>query len=696
MRFNIAYDAHERLRVRLGDYAFSEEKAYGIEDFLSGKKGIISVKANFLTGSILLTYEKGYREKILSLLKSTSLKEIDNGTIPETVISDKKFYNSLTKAFARRILHKLILPLPVRNVITVIKSVKYIVKGLDSLLSFNMNVAVLDAASIGVSVGTGNFATASSVMFLLGISELLEDYTHERTRLALTEELKLNVDSVWCIKDNAEEKVPFKNINVGDNIVVYAGSVIPFDGTVCEGEAMVNQASFTGESESVRKAKGNTVFAGTTLEAGRIAVKVTSSEENSRLSSIIDLIDKSENLKAGVQSKAEKLADGIVPYSFLGFILTWILTRNSQRAISVLMVDFSCAIKLSTPISVISAMREAVMNGALVKGGKYLESYAEADSIVFDKTGTLTHASPYVTDIVTFNGYERDYVLKTSACLEEHFPHSVANAVVKKALDENLTHEEEHAEVEYIVAHGIATKLHGERAVIGSYHFIFEDEGVKITDEQIKIIEEKSVGNSSIFLAIGGTLAGMLVIEDPVREDAPKVMELLRKSGITHICMLTGDSESAAKRAAEKVSLDEYVSEVLPETKSEYIKKLHERGRKVIMVGDGINDAPALAAADVSAAMSRGSDIARESADITLTNDNLYDLYTLRILSQKLLERINKNYNFILTFNSTLIILGALGVLTPGTSALLHNTSTMLISAFSMTKLLDDKDKNHE
>lgn len=694
MRFNIAYDAHGRLRVRLGDYAFSEEKAYGIEEFLSGKKGIISVKANHTSGSILISYENGYREKILKLLKNTDLKEIDDGTIPETAVSDKKFYNNLIKAFSGRILTKLLLPIPVRNVLTVIKSVKYIVKGLDSLLAFNMNVSVLDAASIGVSVVTGNFATASSVMFLLGVSELLEDYTRERTRLALTEELKLNIDSVWCVNNGVEEKVPFKNINVGDNIIVYAGSVVPFDGTVCDGEAMVNQASFTGESESVRKANGDSVFAGTTLEAGRIVVTVTSSVENSRLSSIIELIDKSESLKAGVQSKAEKLADGIVPYSFLGFILTWLLTRNSQRAISVLMVDYSCAIKLSTPISVISAMREAAMNGALVKGGKYLESFAESDSIVFDKTGTLTHASPYVTDIVTFNGYERDYVLKTAACLEEHFPHSVANAVVKKALEENLTHEEEHAEVEYLVAHGIATKLYGERAVIGSYHFIFEDEGVKITDEQKKIIEEKSVGNSSIFLALGGVLAGMLVIEDPVREEAHEVMELLRMSGITHICMLTGDSKSAARRAAEKLSLDEYVSEVLPETKSEYIKNLCAKGRKVIMVGDGINDAPALAAANVSAAMSKGSDIARESADITLTNDSLYDLYTLRVLSKKLLERINKNYNFILSFNSALIILGALGVLTPSTSALLHNTSTMLISAFSMTGLLEKNEDN--
>ncbi len=478
---------------------------------------------------------------------------------------------------------------------------------------------------------------------------------------------------------------------MGDRVIVYAGNIIPFDGTVTDSEAMVNQATMTGESEPVNKKPGDSVFAGTTVEAGKLEVQVRELSDSSRLQNIIKLIDESENLKAGIQSKAERLADSIVPYSFLGFAAAWLLTGNLRTATSVLMVDFSCAIKLSTPISVISAMREAAEYNIAVKGGKYLEAAAKADAIVFDKTGTLTQASPKVTDVVPFNGFDRDHVLRTAACLEEHFPHSVATAVVNKAKEEDLCHEEEHAEVEYLVAHGIVTSYGGKRAIIGSAHFVFEDENIEVTEEQKQIIAEKSVGNSSIFLAVGGVLAGMLVIEDPVRTEAKDIITRLHKAGITKICMLTGDTESAAKRAADSLGIDTYVAQVLPEHKSDYVKKLKSEGCTVIMVGDGINDTPALAAADVSVAMSDSSDIAREVADITLGNRSLADLVTLRVISERLMERISANYRFIVAFNASLIILGVAGVIPAGTSALLHNGSTMLIAAKSMTPLIRKK-----
>ena len=525
-------------------------------------------------------------------------------------------------------------------------------------------------------------------MFLLGLSDLLEDYTRQRTKLALSEQLALHVDNVWVETPGGTRQIPFDQVQVGDRILVQTGSVIPFDGTVCGNVAMVNQSTMTGESEPVHKKEGDSVFAGTTVEDGKLLIEVRTLSDGSRLQEIIGLIDQSENLKAGVQSKAEHLADSIVPYSFLGFALTALLTGNMTRAVSVLMVDFSCAIKLSTPISVISAMREAAEHGTAVKGGKYLETYAAADTIVFDKTGTLTNACPKVTDVVPFGGNTREYVLRTAACLEEHFPHSVAAAVVEAARNEGLNHEEEHAEVEYLVAHGVATTLQGERAIIGSAHFVFEDEGIPLSDADRAIIEEKSNCSSTIFLAIGGKLAGMLVINDPVREEAAEVISGLRSLGITHVCMLTGDAEPAAKRIAGELGIDTYVSQVLPAYKSEFVNNLKEEGHKVIMVGDGVNDTPALAAADVSVAMCGGSDIAREVADVTLCSDTLKELVTLRRLSTALMERINANYRFIVGFNAGLIILGAVGVIPPSTAALLHNGSTMIISGKSMTKLL--------
>lgn len=690
MRYEIVYDRFNRLRVRCGDYYFTKAESYSISDEIKNLDGVDDCEVNFRSGSILVNFKEGYRDEVLSYIKKLDRRFLPEGEIPATVQADEQFTSQLAKTVGTRFLSKL-LPMPIRQIFILYKALKYVAKGIDSILKMEMNVSVLDGTAIGVSILDGKPKTASSIMFLLTLSDLLENYTRQRTKLALSEQLSLNVDMVWLNTIDEPQQVSYESINVDDEVIVYSGNVIPFDGVVTANEAMVNQSTMTGEAEAVHKKIGDSVFAGTAVEEGKLVMRVKSLADNSRLQKIIELIDQSENLKAGIQSSAEKLADSIVPYSFMGFGIVLLLSGNLQKAISVLMVDFSCAIKLSTPISVISAMREAAEHGATVKGGKYLEAFAQADTIVFDKTGTLTNANPKVIDVVTFNNTERDYVLRTAACLEEHFPHSVATAIVSKAKEENLLHEEEHAEVDYLVAHGIVTKLNGKRAIIGSAHFIFEDEHIKVTKKQQSEIATKSKGNSSIFLAVGGKLVGMLVIDDPVREEATSVIENLRKSGIERICMLTGDAEAAAKRVADKLGLNMYVSQVLPEHKSEYIKALQASGHKVIMVGDGVNDTPALAAADVSVAMSDGSDIAREVADITLCNDKLYELVTLRQLSERLLNRIRSNYSFIVDFNASLIALGATGIIPATALAVLHNGSTMLISAKSMTKLLESK-----
>jgi len=687
MKFTAVYDAHSRLRVRCGDYAFTKEQACGIADMLGSLEFVDHAEANWRSGSILVMYREGARQAVIDAISSLDRKALPEKELPAVAQADAKFAGDLEKMVVKRVLMRF-LPLPIRTALTIWNCSKYMIRALDNLLQFRMNVAVLDGTAIGASMLSGNMSTASSVMFLLGLSDLLEDYTRQRTKLALSEQLALHVDNVWVETPEGTKQIPFNDVKVGDKVLIQTGNVIPFDGTVCDGTSMVNQSTMTGESEPVHKQSGDSVFAGTTVEEGKLLIEVRTLSDGSRLQEIISLIDQSENLKAGIQSKAEKLADSIVPYSFLGFALTALLTGNMTKAISVLMVDFSCAIKLSTPISVISAMREAAEHGTAVKGGKYLEAFAAADTIVFDKTGTLTNACPKVTDIVPFEGFTRDYVLRTAACLEEHFPHSVAAAVVERAREEGLNHEEEHAEVEYLVAHGVATSLHGQRAIIGSAHFIFEDENIPLSDENRRIIEEKSNCSSTIFLAIGGKLAGMLVINDPVRDEAAAVISELRGLGITHVCMLTGDAEPAAKRIAGELGIDTYVSQVLPAFKSEFVNKLKDEGHKVIMVGDGVNDTPALAAADVSVAMCGGSDIAREVADVTLCSDSLSELVTLRKLSTALMERINANYRFIVSFNAGLIILGAAGLIPPSTAALLHNGSTMIISGKSMTKLL--------
>ena len=552
---------------------------------------------------------------------------------------------------------------------------------------------MLDGASICACLIQKNYNTAGTVMFLLSVSGLLEDYTRARTRAALTDSLAIKADQVWLAGKDVDTLIPMSQLQVDDCIRVRTGSVIPVDGQITEGEAYINEASMTGEPLAVMKSAGASVFAGTVVEEGSVVIKVRKLSSDTKISKIIELIDNSENLKAGVQSKAERLADSIVPYSFLAFGLTLLFTRNVTKAVSVLMVDYSCAIKLSTPIAVISAIKEAADDDVTVKGGKYLEEYALADSIVFDKTGTLTNAEPVLEKVIALGDYSEAETLKIAACLEEHFPHSVARAIVKGAADRDIDHAEEHAEVQYIVAHGISTTLHGKRAIIGSRHFVCEDEGIEITDEQQAEIDEKSGACSVVYLAVGNKLTGALCISDPPRPEAEEAVKQLKEAGITNIIMLTGDSAKAAEITAQKLGISDFRAQVLPEDKHRYVQQLKEHGHRVIMVGDGINDAPALAAANVSVAMSDASDIAKETADITVRGADLTQLAAIRQLSEKLMHRINSNYRFILLFNSMLLLSGAFGLLQPSASALLHNASTMAICAKSMTPLEDKKRK---
>lgn len=577
---------------------------------------------------------------------------------------------------------------------TIYNGLKYIKRGLCTIANGKLTVDVLDGASIAACLVQKNYSTASSIMFMLSMSSLLEDYTRAKTKAALTESLAVKVDTVWLVKDNTQVQIPMSDLQIGDEIIVRTGSTIPVDGTITKGEAYINESSMTGEPLAVMKTTDASVFAGTVVEEGSINIKVRALSSDTKIQKIIELIDNSENYKAGIQSKAETIADKIVPLSFLGFGLTLLFTRNITKAVSILMVDYSCAIKLSTPISVISAIKEAADRGITVKGGKYLEEFAAANSIVFDKTGTLTNAEPVLEKVIPFAGYEEDKVLQISACLEEHFPHSVARAIVKGAEVKGINHLEEHAEVQYIVAHGIASTLHGEKVIIGSRHFVVDDENIEITPEQDKLIDKESGACSVVYLAIGGTLAGALCISDPPRKEAKEAVALLKDRGIDNIVMLTGDSCKAAKIISEKLGINNYHAQVLPEDKHSYIEELKKNGNKVIMVGDGINDAPALAAANVSVAMSDASDIAKETADITLRGADLTELSVLRDLSTKLVTRINSNYRFIVAFNSALLALGFFGFITPSTSAFMHNASTMAICAKSMTPLV--KNKNQE
>ena len=695
MKYNIVYDAEGRLRFRCGQLAFNKCDEKKIEQELLNYPYITSVKTTSANGGILVMFKGNNRSHIIDIISSLDVDSLsfDDGEASLAEEIDEKFKGDMTRLVVRRLIHKFLIPPFLRPIITVVKGAKYIVNALGELLTMNINVDVLDGASITACLAQRDYKTAGSVMFMLSVSALLESYTKERTKAALTESLMIKADKLWLVDDSGERLVPMDKIKTGDCVRIRTGSIIPVDGEIISGHAEINEASMTGEAVPVSKAEGSSVFAGTVIENGSIIVKIRALSSETRISQIAELISQSEALKSETQSRAEFLADSIVPYSFIGFFAALLLTGNVNRAVSLLMVDFSCAIKLSVPISVISAIREAADHDITVKGGKYLEEYAEANTIVFDKTGTLTNAEPKLSAVIPFGEYEENDVLKIAACIEEHFPHSVARAIVNAAAERGITHAEEHTEVIYIVAHGIATNLHGKRTVIGSRHFIVKDEGVTVSEEQRHIIEKAAEGSSVILLAVGGELAGALCINDPPRSEAKEVISRLKEQGFESIVMLTGDSKGAAEHTAQLLGIDEYYYQVLPENKHSYITKLRADGRRVLMVGDGINDSPALAEANVSAAMSDASDIAKETADITLRNCDLNELVWLRSLSRHLMKRINDNYRFILAFNSALMALGFFGVIAPSFSALLHNGSTMLICAKSMTSLIDE-DKN--
>ena len=693
MKYRVMYNSGTRIRVRSGQVAFTEKEGYGIASLLLENDFIEKVFTSHRNGSILIYYDDvKNRQRVFDLLDNITADDLVEAEPDMYMTSNEltnNFWVKLSSMIVRRVLSKILLPIPIRNLLTIYRGVKYIWHGLDSLTSFRMDVVLLDGAAVSGSLLKKDFGPASSMMFLLSISDLLEDYTLQKTKSTLKESLTLNIDTVWVVNDEGEEvQQPISEINQNDKIKVHMGEVIPVDGKVVDGEGMVNEAAMTGEPLAIHKRPGKTVHAGTVIEEGNLVVQVYSFDKETRLNKIIDLIENSEDLKADAQSKAEELADSIVPYSFLTTLITYLLTRDTTKALSVLMVDFSCALKLTTPLSVISAMKEASDNRMMVKGGKFLEKYATADTIVFDKTGTLTNATPKVVDVISLGNYTRSEILRMSACIEEHFAHSIATAIVKQAEEEGLKHEEDHSEVEYIVAHGIVTSYNGKRAVIGSRHFLFDDEGIKISKKEEKLIDEKVSEYSVVYLAIDNKLEGIICINDPVRPEAKEVINQLKHSGIEHVIMLTGDSESGARSSAEALGISEYESQVLPEDKASIIESLKEEGRTIIMVGDGINDSPALAAADVSVSMKNSSDIAREVADISLLSDDLYELLTLRRLSVGMLEKIDANYHSIIGINGTLIILGMFGIITPSVSSLIHNLSTMLLGALSTRSVL--------
>ena len=656
-------------------------------------RNVTFVKVYDRTADAVIEYV-GDREQIIELLRHF---HYESANVPQTVIktSGRELNNSYQEKLIGSVVwhysKKLLLPLPIRIALTIGRSVKYIGIGLKCLLQRKIEVPVLDATAITVSLVTKDFSTASSIMFLLGIGELLEEWTHKKSVDDLARSMSLNVSKVWLkTPENQEILVESSKIEKGDKVVVHMGNVIPFDGEVLDGDAMVNQASLTGESVPVQRTVGNTVFAGTVVEEGEITIRVKEVEGNNRFDQIVTMIEESEKLKSELEGKAEHYADKLVPWTLGATGLTYLLTRNVTKAMSILMVDFCCALKLAMPISVLSAIREASLYNVTVKGGKFLEAVAEADTIVFDKTGTLTKAHPTVVDVVNFNDeYSSDDMLRVAACLEEHFPHSMAKAVVDAASKNGLSHEEMHTKVEYIVAHGIATSINGKRTVIGSYHFVFEDEKCVVPEGKKPLFESLPLYYSHLYLAIEGKLSAVICIEDPLRDEAAAVVTSLKKAGISKVVMMTGDSERTASVIAKKVGVDEYYAEVLPEDKAAFVEKEKAKGRKVIMIGDGINDSPALSAANVGIAISDGAEIAREIADITVGSDDLYQIVTLKYISNALMKRIKSNYRKIVGFNSGLIALGVAGVLPPTTTALLHNGSTILISVNSMKNLLE-------
>ena len=690
MRFKIEHEIRGRVRLHICQKRMTCRQADQLEYFLTNLEGVTAAKVVERNQDAVISFS-GNREEILKAVQGFSYEKAE---APESYLQNSgremngEYWEKMVNHVVLHYGKKIFLPLPIRTFLTTLKSVKYIWKGVCTLAKCRIEVPVLDATAIGVSILRGDFSTASSVMFLLGFGEILEDWTHKKSVDDLARSMSLNVSKVWLVTDDTEVQVGTDTIKPGDRVRIHMGTVIPFDGVVTDGEATVNEASLTGESMPVAKHTESYVYAGTVLEEGELTIRVKETSGSTKFEKIVTMIEETEKLKSAVESKAEHLADSLVPYTLAGTALTYALTRNVTKALSILMVDFSCALKLAMPISVLAAIREANAHHITVKGGKFMEAVAEADTIVFDKTGTLTKAQPTVADIVSFNGDSKENLLRLAACMEEHFPHSMAKAVMDAAKERGLTHEEMHSKVEYIVAHGISTTVNGRKAIIGSHHFVFEDEKCAIPTGKEEIFKNLPEEYSHLYLGIEGELAAVICIEDPLRPEGPEVIKALRKAGFTQIVMMTGDSDRTAKAIAAKVGVDKYYSEVLPEDKAKFVEEAKAQGRKVLMVGDGINDSPALSAADVGIAISDGAELAREIADITIGADDLSVMVTLKEISNGLMEKIHRNYRRIVGINGSLIALGVTGVIQPTMSALLHNTSTLLIGMDSMKSVL--------
>lgn len=692
MKFVIKHEIRGRIRVHLIGKAMSFAQADTLQYQFEQMKDVTAVKVQERTMDVTICYI-GSRKHIITALGQFSYDKVE---VPEVYLKNSgremnRFYwDKLVDQTVVHFVNKIFLPAPLRAGIATVRSVKYIVQGVKTLAKRKIEVPVLDATAISVSLIRGDYKTAGAVMFLLSMGEILEEWTHKKSVGDLARSLSLNIDKVWLVTDDTEVQVSAAQIKEGDRIRVHMGAVIPFDGVVMEGEALVNQASLTGESLPVRKAAESPVYAGTVVEEGEITLLVKESTGSSKYEKIMTMIEDSEKLKSSLEGKAEHLADRLVPYTFLGTGLTLALTRNTVKALSVLMVDFSCALKLAMPLSVLSAIRESSAHDITVKGGKFLEAVAEADTIVFDKTGTLTKAQPTVVEVIPFDDRSPDELLCIAACLEEHFPHSMATAVVVEAMKRGLVHEELHTKVEYIVAHGISSTINDKKIIIGSHHFVFEDEGAVVPEDKKEQFEQLPEQYSHLYMAMDGKLVAVICIEDPLRVETAEVIRELKHLGIHKVVMMTGDSDRIAANIAQKAGVDAYYSEVLPEDKANFVEQEKKAGHKVIMVGDGINDSPALSAADVGIAISEGAEIAREIADVTIAADDLREIITLKKISNALMKRIDRNYKVIVGFNTALILFGVGGVLQPTMSALLHNTSTILISLKSMENLLEE------
>ena len=692
MKCTILHEGKGRMRVHVEKVRMTLHRADVLEAYLNHHDAIIHAAVYERTGDVVITYT-GKRTAAIAILAGYKFDVAEYDALVTSADSrrlNREYQDKMFDLVAGRCLRKLFLPAPLDAAYTAFRSIRFLWKGVRCVLSRRLEVEVLDALSIGVSLLRGDFGTAGSVMFLLNLGSLLEEWTRKKSLDDLARSMALNVDKVWVRSQGTEVLVPLTKVRSGDEVVVRSGNMIPLDGTVLEGEAMVNQAALTGESMPVRKAEGSTLYAGTVVEEGECVFIAKAEGGSNRYDKIVAMIEESEKLKSSTENRALVLADKLVPWCLGATVVTYLLTRNVTRAISCLMVDFSCALKLSMPLAVLSAMRECGSYHITVKGGKYLEALSKADTIVFDKTGTLTRATPQVVEVVPFSGCNEREVLQLAACLEEHFPHSMANAVVRAAKERGISHEEMHSEVEYIVAHGIASRVGGQRVVIGSHHFVFEDEKCTIPTAEQQKFDALKPAYSHLYMAASGQLVGVICISDPLRPEAAAVLNGLRALGIRNTVMMTGDSERTAAAIAKQVGVDRFFAEVLPEDKANFVQQAKAEGHTVVMIGDGINDSPALSAADIGIAINSGAAIAREIADVTIKADSLEELVALKAIANSLQKRVHANYRFVLTFNSTLIALGALGILQPASSAMLHNLSTIGISLKSMTNLLPE------